>query len=139
MKLVRIENARQNVPEPEYIKVDENVEAANTPLYYNTGTKEIVVAGSESVKTEYVSMAACKAGELCPVVKLDSHQVWELSLTPGSLHDMTYGDIEPGAHVNTSGGYVMGNGDEAIIVAVPEEPKAGSLVHIRYFCYPNIK
>ena len=139
MKLVRIENARMNVPEPEYIKVDVDVEA-NTPLYYNTDTKQIVKSDSESVKTEYVSMAACKAGELCPVVKLDSHQVWELPLSTGNLlGGMTYGDIEPGAHVNTSGRIVIGPGNEAIIVAVPEEPKAGSLVHIRYFCYPSQK
>lgn len=138
MKLVRIENARQNVPEPEYIKVDVDVEAANTPLYYDTNTKQIVESDSESVKTEYVSMAACKAGELCPVVKLDSHQVWELPLE-NSLIGLVFSDIEPGTHVNTFGKKVCGSGNEAIIVAVPEEPKAGSLVHIRFFCYPSSK
>jgi hypothetical protein len=138
MKLVRIENARQNVPEPEYIKVDVDVDAY-TPLTYDFNTKTIVASEYESHKTEYVSMAACKAGELCPVVKLDSHQVWELPLSDGEMLNLPYSDIEPGTHVNTSGKIVIGNGNEAIIVAVPEEPKAGSLVHIRYFCYPSQK
>jgi hypothetical protein len=72
-KLIKIDNARMNVPEPEYYECGETL-ACGQVVYLTMGKLRKV---DDNDAKEFVAMADGVAGETIPVCRLCKEQVWE--------------------------------------------------------------
>ena len=145
-KLIKIDNARMNVPEPEYYECGETI-TTNNPIkcgevvYLNQGK---LCKVSEPSAKEFVAMADGIAGETIPVCRLCKEQVWE---TRCDGTDRIWSLCRPGTTVNvTSDGIntycdMPTTGADAVIVEKGEADKfeengspKGGIVRIRFLC-----
>jgi hypothetical protein len=95
-RLVKIQNAKMNVPEPEYL-------AATVGEAFEEGEALVIVAGkltkaTGSTKPEFISAKTVTAaeGEILPVSRLESNQVWETEKPEGAT---VGGTLENGATI----------------------------------------
>ena len=94
-KLIKIDNARMNVPEPEYYECGETFKCGQV-VYLNQGKLFNV---SEPTVKEFVAMADGVAGETIPVCRICKEQVWE---TRFEGTDRSWSIVSPGVTVNVS-------------------------------------
>ena len=91
-KLIKIENARQNVPEPVFHEVTAS-EAVVTGEALVLASGKLTRCGA-TVKPEFIAMTDCAAGDvkrIIPVARVEANQLYEVpiqaapaSLVPGS-------------------------------------------------------
>lgn len=145
-KLIKIDNARMNVPEPEYYECGETI-TTDAPIkcgevvYLDQGK---LCKVSEPTVKEFVAMADGLAGETIPVCRLCKEQVWETRLE-GT--DRTWAISKPGVTVNVTSEKI--NTDttlpaaeaDAVIVEKGEPDTflsggapSGGYVRIRFLC-----
>ncbi len=145
-KLIKIDNARMNVPEPEYYECGETI-TPDDPIkcgevvYLDQGKLRKV---SEPTVKEFVTMADGVAGETIPVCRLCKEQVWETRL---DSTDRIWGISHPGSTVNVASNNINGNAAppvpvaDAVIVEKGEPDTfaengapTGGYVRIRFLC-----
>ena len=126
-KLIKIENGRMNVPEPEYylsnaaLACGQTVALSGGKLVANTATPTHITLG-----------AASAANEKVPCVRLESSQVYEVpvSAVPAS-------GISVGAKIalHTTGTEVVATASEsgiATIVSLEDAKAAGDKITVRF-------
>lgn len=137
-KLIKIDNARMNVPEPEYYECGETIKCGQV-VYLNLGKLSYV---SEPTVKEFVAMADGVAGDTIPVCRLCKEQVWETRID-GS--DRAWGISHPGVTVNVSANgintiSIPATEADAVIVEKGEADTfignypSGGNVRIRFLC-----
>lgn len=72
-KLIKIDNARMNVPEPEYYECGAAITCGHA-LYMNDGK---LYTATKDVAKSFIAMADGKNGETIPVCRISKEQVWE--------------------------------------------------------------
>lgn len=80
-RLVKIENAKLNVPEPEYLEVTASEAVAiGEALVLSSGK---LTKASGTTKPKFIAMAACTAGATnrsIPVCRIEPNQVYEVGV-----------------------------------------------------------
>lgn len=82
-KLVKIENARQNVPEPEYLEVTASEAVSLGEALILSGGK-LTKATGDNVKPAFIAMADCGASDtkrVIPVCRVEANQIYEVGVT----------------------------------------------------------
>lgn len=127
LKLLRIDNARMNVPEPEYFTAGGEIKIGNL---CKLESGKVTNADSESHIKEFVALSDAKDGDTVAVCRLTSNQVWEATFGNSNGN----ATIENGATVNFSGDEIVGAGDEAVIVDTNGATGKGDTVYVRFRC-----
>ena len=124
-KLIKIENGRMNVPEPEYylsnaaLACGQTVALSGGKLVANTATPTHITLG-----------AAAAANEKVPCVRLESSQVYEVpvSATPTSLAVGDKVTVASGGKEVTA----TKDGGIATIVSLEDAKAAGDKITVRF-------
>ena len=87
-KLLKIENARMNVPEPEFLDAKAGEEIAIGEALVLSGG--VLTKCGATTRPAYIAMGVKPAGDVnraLPVCRVESNQVWEapISAAPGEL------------------------------------------------------
>lgn len=125
-KLIKIENGRMNVPEPEYF-VANAVLTAGQAVALSDG--ELV---SNTTKPTHITLGPAKeAGAKVPCIRIDSSQVYEVAITaaPTSLNvgdKVTIDDTSAASVTATKDGGVV------TIVSLNDATAAGEKILVRF-------
>ena len=108
-KLIKIENARMNVPEPVFHEVTEDEAVVMGEALVLTNGK-LTKCGA-TVKPEFIAMADCAADaakRLIPAARVEPNQLYEVPVqaAPTSLVEGSK------VTLHTDGGRLAGNGDD---------------------------
>lgn len=133
LNLIRIDNARMNVPEPEYFTAGGEIKIGNLCKIESGKVKSAL--GEADIK-EFVALSDAKDGDTVAVCRLASNQIWEATF------DNSNGtaQLANGASVNFSGdvtgesNVIIGAGDEAVIVDTNGATGKGDTVYVRFRC-----
>lgn len=124
-KLIKIENGRMNVPEPEYF-------VANAAL---TAGQSVALSGgklvSNTAKPTHITLGPAKeAGDTVPCTRIDSSQVYEVAITaaPTSLN------VGDKVTIDTSAASVTATKDGGVvtIVSLNDATTAGEKILVRF-------
>ena len=146
-KLIKIDNARMNVPEPEYYVCGASITCGQA-LYldgYSLKLGGYDTNFSRKNPVEFIAMADGKNGETIPVCRVNNAQVWE---TTAEGSESLYGRANPGTTVIVSQDRIVqsGSGDSlqnshAIVVSKGEAfaydtngNATSGYVRIRFLC-----
>ena len=127
LKLLRIDNARMNVPEPEYFTAGGEIKLGDLCKSENG---KIMYANSEADLKELVALSDAKEGDTVAVCRLTNNQVWEATFD----NSLNTAKIENGATVNFDNNSICGSGDEAVIVDTNGATGKGDTVYVRFRC-----
>jgi hypothetical protein len=127
LNLIRIDNARMNVPEPEYFTAGGEIKIGDLCKIENG---KIMNANSEADIKEFVALSDAKDGDTVAVCRLTNNQVWEATFE----NSLNTAKIENGATVNFSADSIIGAGDEAVIVDTNGAKGDGDTVYVRFRC-----
>ena len=127
LKLLRIDNARMNVPEPEYFTAGGAIKIGDLCKIENG---KIMYAYSEADLKEFVALSDAKDGDTVAVCRLTNNQVWEAAWR----NDIGTAQLANGASVNFSSNEITGEGDEAVIVDTNGAKGEGDTVYVRFRC-----
>jgi hypothetical protein len=130
-KLIKIENGRQNVPEPEYLEVtaSEAVELGEA-LVLNAG--KLTKCGTTTAPA-YIAMGAVSAGETKRVIaacRVEPNQIYEVECTG------THASLHPGEKVALSEDGLGVTYDKtsgvATVVSAISSSKSGDKITVRF-------
>lgn len=139
-KLIKIDNARMNVPEPEYFEIaPRNNVMAGQALFLENGR---LVHVTSSSPVEFISMADGAEGKTIPVCRVSSNQIWETRIDDS---DRIWENANPGSTVSVNADSVEisnVNADFSHCVIVcrgePDTYQSGSAVggpvRVRFLC-----
>lgn len=142
-RLIKIDNARMNVPEPEYYECEEDIKCGWALAQLEGKLRP----ASESDVKEFIAMADGKAGETIPVCRISKEQVWESHIVSDS--ERIWAEAIPGATVYTEQygictTSINAKNSDAIIVSKGEPDSfwedggvtyaTGGPVRIRFLC-----
>lgn len=127
LNLIRIDNARMNVPEPEYFTAGEEIKIGNLCKIENG---KIMHAVGESDLKEFVALSDAKDGDTVAVCRLASNQIWEATFG----NNIGTAQIQNGAGVNFGADEIYAAGDEAVIVDTNGATGKGDTVYVRFRC-----
>lgn len=127
LNLIRIDNARMNVPEPEYFTAGGEIKIGNLCKIENG---KIMSAPGEADIKEFVALSDAKEGDTVAVCRIASNQIWAATWE----NDMGTAQLANGASVNFSMNVITGEGDEAVIVDTNGATGKGDTVYVRFRC-----
>ena len=96
-KLIKIDNSRINVPEPEYFEIaPRNNVNAGQALFLDNGLLAHVTSSSP---VEFISMADGTEGKTIPVCRVSSNQIWETRIDG---NERIWENAKPGSTVSVN-------------------------------------
>ena len=137
-QLIKIDNARMNVPEPEYYECGEEIKCGQA-LYLLESLK---LASKDDPK-EFIAMADGKEGAIIPVCRICKEQVWETRL---ESDERVWHQIKPGAVITVDKDgvdsfVINGENSDATVVSKSEPDHFtgsgapdGGYIRIRFLC-----
>ena len=111
-QLIKIDNARMNVPEPEYYECGAEIKCGYA-LYMNDGK---LYPATKDVPKSFIAMSDGKNGETIPVCRISKEQVWETRIENS---DRYWGVTKVGSTIN-----VEKDGPDQEAVNPPSDPDA---------------
>lgn len=124
-KLIKIENGRQNVPEPEYLVAGASALLAGQAVSLSSGA----VVKNTTAPT-HITLASAVAGGKVPCVRIDSDQVYEVAVS-ASPTNLNVGDKVTLASTGTEVTATK-DGGIAIIVSIDDAKVSGDKVTVRF-------
>lgn len=125
-KLTKIEGARINVPEPEYLVASAAIKSGAACTLNTSGA---LVAGTS--KPTYITLAGGNSGETIPVCRVEPNQVYEVETTsaPSALK------VGSKVAIGSTGVDVSGTASDsgvATVVATDGASAAGDNIRVRF-------
>ena len=130
LKLIRIDNARMNVPEPEYFVTSDTIKAGELLRFYDGRVQRIT---KKEHFPQACSLSPANAGERVAVCLLSPEQIWEVESWYSPEEDVK---LEPGVGVWLQNGKINGPGDHAVIVSSNGARLGVDKVQIRFNMKP---
>lgn len=133
LKLLRIDNARMNVPEPEYFKAGEYIEAGRIVYFQSDGL--VYRTKGKAYPTMGYSMSEAYPDQKIAICRFSPDQVWEAE-TWSNMKDGSA--VYNGGHVAFSYEKINEGGDHAVVVDASDYSFDGTTsrgkVKVRFLC-----